>query len=71
MRFFTIIIFVLISSIYVFSQSKHFEFNPNGIYDSSIPTLENELGFSIGDKPINYYETVQYLKSISDKSPIL
>lgn len=70
MRLFTIIIISLISYNSVYLQNKY-EYYTNADYKKEIPSPYEFLGYNIGDKPVNYYETVNYLKLISEKSPLV
>lgn len=62
---------ILFSFTTLFSQTKQFEFLPGSIYDNSIPKPAEILGYNIGDKPANYFEAVNYLKTLSEKSPLI
>lgn len=41
----------------------------NGTYEQNIPSPEEVLGFSLGERPVRYEEVVKYLKTLSRKTP--
>jgi hypothetical protein len=63
--------FCIFSIIFVFADAfpQHFEFYPNASYKSNIPTLEQIVGHSWGEKITMHNEAEQYLKALSAASP--
>lgn len=61
--------FFILSNPVLFGQQELHPFFHNGTYNETIPSPEAILGFSIGEKPVRYDETVKYLKFLAEKSP--
>lgn len=50
-------------------NAQNFEYYPNARYDNAIPTLEQVVGHSWGEKITMHHEAVQYLKALTTASP--
>lgn len=55
----------------LYSQSKIYEYKAPVNYNDAIPAPAEVLGYDIGERPVNYYETVNYLNLLSEKSPLI
>ncbi|MFQ5799055.1 MAG: M14 family zinc carboxypeptidase, partial [Bacteroidota bacterium] len=53
----------------VYAQEGKTPFYPNGKYARGIPTPDEVIGFSLGERPVRYDETIRYLKTLAEKSP--
>lgn len=51
------------------SYAKKFDFYPNADYNSSIPTLEQVVGHSWGEKITSHGEVERYIKALAEASP--
>lgn len=67
------VVFYFLSVLFIctnsFAQEQNFEFYPNASYNSSIPTLEQVIGHSWGEKITMHHEAEQYLKALTAASP--
>jgi len=53
----------------LYAQPENLPFFPDGKYDSSIPSPDSAIGFSIGEKPVRYTDVYNYFKMLAEKSP--
>ncbi|MFC1539504.1 M14 metallopeptidase family protein [Candidatus Latescibacterota bacterium] len=67
MMWFSCTIFIMLSC-GLYAQESKIPFYPDGTYTTGIPTPEEILGFSIGEKPVRYEEAVRYMKALADAS---
>ena len=63
-----IILFWLIFCLAAISYAKKFDFYPNANYDSAIPTLEQVVGHSWGERITSHGEMVRYIKVLAEAS---
>ncbi len=70
MKNFLLLLSLILCTI-ISAQSTEIPFYNNGTYDSAIPAPQDVLGFEIGKRPTRYHETVQYIKTLSEKSPLV
>ncbi len=64
-KFLNIFIFILFIITAPQAQTQNEPYFKNGIYDSSIPNPNTIIGFEIGERPVRYSETVEYIKELS------
>ena len=50
-------------------RAEKFEYFPGAIYDPTIPTLEEVLGYNFGDRTSFHHDVERYLKALADASP--
>jgi hypothetical protein len=50
------------------SQEDKMPFYPGGAYLKEIPTPEDVIGFSLGEKPVRHGHVLQYFKALAEKS---
>lgn len=60
--------FVSILSFYSWAQPD-FEFWPDGEYDASIPSIEEVLGYSPGEKITWHRDAIKYFEALADAAP--
>ena len=63
-----ILLLCLVFCLVAISYAKKFDFYPNANYDSAIPTLDQIVGHSWGEKITSHGEMERYIKALAEAS---